>query len=183
EHAELQVEYRLTGDSETEVAWFDDAGVNRSDRDLKDAFAEGRPIDVPFTREGRKHAIDWKVFPHWMNVGPVIVQRNTSRVGMAFEMDAEPILDFALLPVQRRQLGGERGKHGLVWIDSRTEDEILRIAGEFQNVVIQEAAFSRAPIFGKDGSDSRFLLFAQNRNSRPAVRIPKGQVNLVIVRG
>jgi hypothetical protein len=45
--------------------------------------------------------------------------------------------------------------------------------------VNQEAPLGRAPIFGKDGSDPYLLLFAQNRNGGSAVRISKGQINLV----
>jgi hypothetical protein len=183
EHAELQVEYWLAGNCETEVSWLDNAGMHGSHRDLKDAFSQGGTVDMALALEGRKHAIDREVFPHWMNVGPVIMQRNSSRVGVPFELDAEPILDFAFLPVQRRQFSGKGRKHRLVRIDSRRDDKVSGITRELQSVVIQEATFGSTPIFGEDGSDSRFPLFAQNRDSGAAVRIPKGQVDFLIASG
>ena len=42
EHAQLQVQDGLAGDGEVEVAGLDDAGVDRADGNLKDAFAQGR---------------------------------------------------------------------------------------------------------------------------------------------
>ena len=60
EHAELQVEDRLTGDGEVEVAGLDDAGVNGADRNLEDALSVGRPVDVPFSFKRGQHGFERK---------------------------------------------------------------------------------------------------------------------------
>ena len=39
EHAQLQVQDRLTGNGEVEVAGLDDAGMNRADGNLEDALS------------------------------------------------------------------------------------------------------------------------------------------------
>jgi hypothetical protein len=101
----LKVEYWFASDSEAEVARFDDASVNGSDRDLKDAFAQSWPVDVPFALKRGKHAMEWEVFSQGMNVRPVVMKSNTPWIRVPLELDTEPILDFAFLPVQGRQLG------------------------------------------------------------------------------
>src|SRR6185437_9126505 len=49
EHAQLQVQDRLTGDREVEVARLDDAGMNGANGNLEDALSIGRPVDVPLS--------------------------------------------------------------------------------------------------------------------------------------
>ena len=61
EHAQLQIEDWLAGNGEVEVARLDDACVNRSDGDVKDAFAERGTIDVLFSFERRQHRVDGEV--------------------------------------------------------------------------------------------------------------------------
>jgi len=53
EHAQLQVQDGFAGDGETEMAGLNDAGVDRADGDLKDAFAKGGAVDVALAFEGR----------------------------------------------------------------------------------------------------------------------------------
>ncbi len=107
EHAQLQVQDGLAGDGEVEVAGLDDAGMNRADRNLKDALAERGPIDVPLALKRWQHGVERKVLAQRMHVGPVIVQRHAPRIRMPGGFQAEPILNLALLPVDGRQLRGQ----------------------------------------------------------------------------
>ena len=83
EHAQLQVEDGLAGDGEVEVAGLDDAGMNRADGNLEDAFSERRPVDVLLAFERRQDLVERKVLAQRMHVGPVIVQRDAARIRMA----------------------------------------------------------------------------------------------------
>ena len=60
EHAELQIEDRLAGDGKVEVAGLDDAGMNRTNRYLEDAFSVGRSVDVPFSFKRGQHGVERK---------------------------------------------------------------------------------------------------------------------------
>ena len=82
-----------------EVPRFDDAGVDRPDRNLKHAFAQGRPVDVLFALERRQHGVDGKVLAQRVNVGPIVMQCDAAGVGVPIGHQAEPILNLALLPV------------------------------------------------------------------------------------
>src|SRR6266487_3045906 len=48
EHAQLQIEDRLTSYGEIEMAGLDGSGMNGPDRYLKDTFAQSGPVDVAF---------------------------------------------------------------------------------------------------------------------------------------
>src|SRR5260370_1221460 len=104
-HAKLQIEDGLTCHREIEMAGLDGSGMNRSYRHLKDALAQSGPIDVALSLEGREHGLEWEVLAQRMNVRPVVMQRDSARIGVSYSFQAKPILDFALLPVDGRQLG------------------------------------------------------------------------------
>ena len=113
EHAQLQVEDGLAGDGEVEVAGLDDAGMNRADRNLEDALSVSGPVDVPLAFKRRQHGVERKILAQRMHVGPVIVERHAARIRMADGFEAEPILNLALLPVDGRQLRGQRREGGM----------------------------------------------------------------------
>src|SRR6516164_595028 len=107
EHAELQIEDRLTGHRKIEMAGLDGSGMNRSDWHLKDAFTQSGPIDVAFSLERRQHGFECEVLAQRMNIRPVVVQGDPARIRMSDGFQPKPILDFALLPVHGGQLRGE----------------------------------------------------------------------------
>ena len=108
EHAQLQVQDGLAGDGEVEVAGLDDAGMNRADRNLEDALPVRGPVDVPLPLKRRQHGVERKILAQRMHVGPVIVERHAPWIRMPCGFQAEPILNLALLPVNGRQLRGQR---------------------------------------------------------------------------
>ncbi len=109
-HTELQVQDRFAGDGEVEVAGLDDAGMNRADRNVKDALAVRWPVDVPLALERGQHGVEREILAQRMHVGPVIVQRHAPRIRMPGGFQAEPVLNLALRPVDARQLRGQRRK-------------------------------------------------------------------------
>src|ERR1035438_4612824 len=98
EEPDLEVEDGLPSHAEKEVAGLNDARMHRPHRDLKDAFALNLAELVPLACEWRQHSAQIKIFPQRVHFWPVIVQRAAAGVGMAFELEAEQVLDFTLLP-------------------------------------------------------------------------------------
>ena len=84
---------------ELEVARLDDAGMNRADRNLKDALSVGRPVEVPLPLKWGQHGVERKALAQRMHVRPVIVERHATRIRMPYGFEAEPILNLSLLPV------------------------------------------------------------------------------------
>ena len=120
------------------MAGLDDAGVNRAHRNPKDAFAERGTIDVLFAFERRQHGVDGKVFAQRMHVGPVVVQGDAARVGMALGLDAEPVLNLALLPVDGGKLGGQRGKRGMLRGNGSLQNQPGWIARLVEDIIKQK---------------------------------------------
>jgi len=79
----MQIQDGLTRNRKIEMAWLDDAGMNRTDRNVKDALSIRRPIDVPLTFERRQHCVERKILEQRMHVGPVIMQRHAPWIGDA----------------------------------------------------------------------------------------------------
>ncbi len=155
EHAQLQVEDRLAGDGEIEVAGLDDAGMNRADGNLEDAFAVGRPVDVPLAFKRGQHRFERKALAHRMHVGPVIVERNAARIRMPNGFEAKPILNLALLPVDCWQLRGQRREGGKSLGNGSLENHPAWFAGPVEDVVVVKNSFSLSP--GLRRRRSRFL--------------------------
>ncbi len=155
EHAQLQVEDGLAGDGKIEVAGLDDAGMNRANRNVEDAFSVRGPVDVPLTFERRQHGVEREILAQRMHVGPVIVQGHAPRIGMSDGFEAEPILNLALLPVDGRQLGGQRRERGMIGGNGRLQDQPVRVARPVKDVVVVENPLRLHPVFGKDGHQPR----------------------------
>ena len=128
EHAQLQIEDRLSGDGEVEVARLDDAGMDRADGNMKDALAVRGAIDVLLPFKGRQNRVDGEVFPQRMNLRPVVVQGDAARVGMALGRDSKPILNLALLPVDGGNLGGDRRKRRIFGWDGTPDEQIAAVS-------------------------------------------------------
>ena len=141
EHAQLQIQNRLAGHGEIEVAGLDDAGMDRSHRNLEDAFPQRGPVDVALSFERRQHLAQGKILAQGMNVGPVIVQRDAARIGMSAGFQAEPVLDFAFLPVHRGQVGGERRKTRL----ARHRSAPARSGNRARRAVRRHSSYKRRP--------------------------------------
>src|SRR5205823_8549651 len=97
-HAELQVEDWLARHAEQKMARLDDAGMHRTDWHLKHPFTLDLAELVPHTGERRQFDAEVKIFAQRVDLGPVVVQHATARVGMAQQLDAKQILDLPLLP-------------------------------------------------------------------------------------
>jgi hypothetical protein len=122
EHAELQIEDRLAGDGEVEVAGLDDAGVNGADRNLEDALTVSGPVDVLLAFKRGQHGVERKILAQRMHIGPVIVERHAARIRMPCGFEAEPILNFAFLPVDGGQLRCQRRERGMVARNGSLQD-------------------------------------------------------------
>ena len=79
EHAQLQIENWFARYRETEMAGLDDSGVNRSDGNLKDTFAQRGPVHVALALKLGKNRSQAEVLPQRMNIRPVVVQCNAAR--------------------------------------------------------------------------------------------------------
>ena len=99
EHPQLQIEDWFARNTEQEMARLNNAGVHWADRYLENAFAFDLAEFVPHTGEGRQFRAEVEILSQWVNLRPVIVQDATAWIGVAHQLDAEQILDFALLPV------------------------------------------------------------------------------------
>ena len=106
EHSQLQIEDRLTGYREIEMAGLDGSRMNRPYRNLKDAFAQSGSVDVAFSLERRQYCLKQKVLAQGMNIRPVVMQGDLARIGVSDGFQPKPILDFPLLPVHGGQLPG-----------------------------------------------------------------------------
>src|ERR1051325_2180482 len=106
--ADLEIEDGLAGDAEEEVARLDDAGMDRPDRHLEHALAFDLAEFVPLALKWRQNGFQIEVLAQRIDLGPVVVQRATARIGMSLELEAEQVLNLTLLPVHRPQSGGSR---------------------------------------------------------------------------
>src|ERR1039458_5353530 len=138
EHSKLQIEYRFTRHREIEVARLDDPSMDRPYGHLQDTFTESWPVDVAFPLEGRQHGFEGKVLAQGVNVGPIVMQGDPTGIRVSNGLQAKPILDFALLPVDGRQFGGERGKLKSVGPYRRLHDQVLSAALLFEDIVDEE---------------------------------------------
>src|SRR5204863_8382939 len=104
----LEVQARLALDGEAEVAGLDDAGMDRSHRDLEQSLAldaaEGEGL--PFVAEvgARRRVAPQRV----VTLRPELMQREPARIRMGDGHEAEEIVDLALEPARRERARGER---------------------------------------------------------------------------
>ncbi len=76
---------------------------------------------------------------------------------MARRFEAEPILNLALLPVDGRQLRGQRWKGGKSLGNRSLQNHPAWIARPVEYIVVIENAFGIDSILGEDGHDSRLV--------------------------
>jgi len=155
EQAQLKVKHGFAGDAEQKMSWLDDAGMDRADRHLKNAFTFHRSELVTLALERRQHGFQVKILAQRMNLRPVVVQRTTARVGMTDQVQAEPILNLPLLPIHRRYGVGERGERRRLGRNRRAEDEKAMSGIERQDVVKVEDAVARADVIGEHHYQTR----------------------------
>src|SRR5260370_33366155 len=160
EHAKLQIEDRLTRDREIEMTGLDGSSMTRPHRHLKDAFTQSGPVDVAFSLERRQYCLKRKVLAQRMNIRPVVMEGDPARIGMSSGLQAKPILNFSLLPVDRRQLSRERWKLGMVGADWGPHNQIPRVALPFKYVVVEKDAFPTTPFLGKNRNQPGFELIS-----------------------
>ena len=98
-HTQLQIKYRFSCNTEEEMARFNDAGVNGTDRDLEDTVALYGAEFVPFALKRRKLCAHIEIFAERKNFGPIIVESTAARVGMTYKFETEHVLNLALLPI------------------------------------------------------------------------------------
>jgi len=103
EEANLEVEHRFASHAEEEMARFDNAGVHRAHGNLEDAFAFHDSELVAFSLEGGQNRFQIEILSQRIDFGPVVVERATAGIRVAFELQAEEVLDFTFLPVGRGQ--------------------------------------------------------------------------------
>ena len=106
----LHVEDRLSDDGEAEVTRLDDAGVNRTDRDLVDAG----PLDGE-EGVGLGLLVEWRrgsaVVTHRIPAPrPVLMQHQAGGLMMPGELDAEEVLHLAFETPRRERHVGQAGQ-------------------------------------------------------------------------
>ena len=111
EEPELQVQHRLARDAEPEMARLDHAGVHGSHRHLEHALAGDGPERVTLAGARGTGAVGREVLSERPRaVGPVVVERDARRVGVAVGRQAEEVHDLPFEPVRRRVLRAIEGK-------------------------------------------------------------------------
>ena len=161
EHPQLQVEHRFARHAEKKMARLDDARVDRADRHLEHAFAFDRAEFVAHAAEGRQLGARVEVLAQRPNVRPVVVQDAAGRVGMADELDAEQILDLALLPVDGVNGVGQRRQLRFVRRDGNADQN--ESVGGVQDVEIidEEDIFPGAGVLGEEAGEAGAVLFVK----------------------
>ena len=161
EQPQLQIEHGLACHTEEEVAWLNDAGVDRADRNLEHTFSFDFAEFMANPCEGRELRPQIEVLAQGMNLRPIIVQRAAVRVRMAHQFESEHVLHFPLLPVDsgnRVREGQELRllrRHG----DAQDDEAVCRV--ERVNVIQVKQAFVRAPIFSEETHQSRVPEFVK----------------------
>src|SRR5207244_3234196 len=163
------------------MARLNDPGVDGSYRNLKNTFSQGGPINVTLPFELRQSNTKWKIFAKRMDVGPIIVHRDSSGIGMSYGFQSKPVLNFALLPVEGGEFSGERRELQVIRAYRCAQDEIIRIAALLEDVVVEEYALLCTPVFGEYGNDPGFPI-AQQHLDDPA-HIRAGGVDIFPVHG
>ena len=106
-HPQLQVKHRFAGHAEEEMPGLDDARMDRPDRHLEHAFAFHGAELVSLALEMGQHGFQVKILAQGINLGPIVVQGAAAGIGMADQLQAEPILDLAFLPIHGGNGAGE----------------------------------------------------------------------------
>ena len=93
--------------------------------------------------------------------GPVVVENAAVWIGMADELDAEQILDFALLPVDGVDGVGERRQFRFAGRDGNADQN--EAVGEIEDVEVidEENVFSGAGVFGEEPGEAGVVLFVK----------------------
>ena len=97
----VEVEDALADRREAEVAGLDDAGMDRADRELVDAFAVDLKRDEMAIGLGRPD-IAWDVLAEWVVAArPALVEDKPAWIWMTDRHDPEQVLRLTLVPVGR----------------------------------------------------------------------------------
>src|SRR6266568_5451891 len=118
--------------------------MDRTYRHLQDTFPQSGPVDVAFALEGRQHCREGKILAQGMNVWPIVVERDPAGIRVSHGLQSKPVLDFALLPVDRGQFRGQRWKLKVVGANWGLHHQILGATLLFEDVVVEENAFRRS---------------------------------------
>ncbi len=101
---------------------------------------------------------------------------------MALRLNAKPILNFALLPVERRQLCRQRRKRRLGGQDGRLDNHPGGRTGRIENVIDVKEAFSLEPILGENCDQARSLIVEKILRERSDIRAVQHNDGLVVDR-
>ena len=99
---------------------------------------------------------------------------------MPDNLQAKPILDFALLPVNSGQFGGERWKLGMFGMHGCPHKQIARIALRFEYVIVEEDTFRGTAVLGKDRNQPGLELISQAIDQSPNVGVANKNINLLL---
>ena len=101
----LEPHDRLAAGGEAEMPWLDDAGVDRTDRDLVQALALGREEDV-----GRAVARRLRCAAQLRRYRPAAMVEPRARIGRTFGLEAEEVADRAFEADRRWMQRADRRK-------------------------------------------------------------------------
>src|SRR5450755_3645277 len=83
EHSKLQIKDRFARHCEIEMARLDGSGMHWPYWHLKDAFTQGRAVDMTLSLEGWQNGLDGEVFAQRINFWPIVMQGHASWIGMS----------------------------------------------------------------------------------------------------
>jgi len=129
--------------------------MHRAHWNLEDAFAFDHPELMPLPGKGRQHRAQSKIFSQRMHRRPVIMQRARARVGMAFELESEQVLDFPLLPVERRERIRQGDEPRLGWRHRDAQDEKAMRRVQRKHIIQVEIPGLGADIIRKQAGQPR----------------------------
>ena len=154
EKADLEIKDRFAGNAEEEMAGFNDARVDRTHRDLKDTFAFDLAEFVAFARERSQDRPQVEILTKRIDFWPIIVERAPARVGMAFEFEAEEVLDFALLPIGGRESIGEGDELRFVGRNGNAQDKKAVGVIESEDVIKMKDTCQSTGVIGKEADQA-----------------------------
>src|SRR5262245_31119974 len=80
EQTYLEIKHRFPSYAEQEMPRFNDPGMDRANRHVKNALAFHFTEFVPLALEWRQFALQTKVFAQWVHFRPIIVQCAPARI-------------------------------------------------------------------------------------------------------
>ena len=174
EEPQLEIENRLTGDAEPEMAWLDDARVDRPHREMEDALAGHRTIGPELPSHARHGLPLVEVLPQRPSaLRPIVVEGDPILIRVSVGRQAEIVHDFPLEPVGDRVLGRDRWKARSAGRDRRPYAHECGRLGRGPLVMDREA-LPRPLVRAEEGGEAKTCRSRAVGNNRELGKIDLG---------